>query len=277
VDLSSALGFDYPRTWLKDILGRGSDDTVDAKVTFYRPRKAPVPTSSVPALFTPTHPLRVYITGDSLITDPGSSFLQLAQQSGVIKSLGLDPHAATGLAQPEIFNWFDFLPVQAKHLRPDLVVITLGGNDGLDLSGSNGGQSFGSPAWDQEYGRRVGGVMDDFISYGAKVIWVGLPITRDSSLAAHYRTINAVAQQQANLRSGNVVFLDLYRRFEDKNGSYSDYLPGVNGQLVHVRAADGIHYDTPGADIVAHEIAQAIAKLFRLQTNDPDFGPNASG
>ena len=211
------------------------DDTVDTHITFAR-----VPltgaggnandTARTLPLFTPARPLRVYITSDSLVTDPAASFQDLAGQSRVINVLSVDPHAATGLAQPEIFDWFDYLPQQARQLRPNLVVITLGGNDGLDLSGADGGQSFGSAAWRAEYARRAGGVMDDFISVGAKVVWLGLPISRESDLAAPYRVINQVDSEQARLRAGNVTFVDLYRRFADKNGQYSDYLPGVGGR-----------------------------------------------
>lgn len=275
VDVSSALDLDEPRAALKSVLGRSHDDTVDTQIRFAkvpaRGDRRATGTAPVLPLFTPARPLRVYLTGDSLITDPASAFQDLARQSRVIDLLSVDPHAATGLAQPEIFDWFDYLPQQARQLRPNLVVITLGGNDGLDLSGSSGGQTFGTPAWRAEYARRVGGVMDDFISVGAKVVWLGLPITRDSDLAAHYRVINQVDSEQARLRAGNVTFVDLYDRFADSHGHYSDYLPGVGGQVVHVRASDGIHYDTPGADIVAHAIARAIPLLVRLQTSDPDF------
>jgi lysophospholipase L1-like esterase len=273
VDVSSAFDLDEPRSALKSALGRSKDDTVDTQIRFARPAGGGGSLVAARALpwFTPAKPLRVYITGDSLVTDPASSFQDLARQSRIIDVLSVDPHAATGLAQPEIFDWFDYLPQQARQLRPNLVVITLGGNDGLDLSGNGGGQGFGTPAWRAEYGRRVGGVMDDFIGVGAKVVWLGLPITRDSDLATHYRAINQVDSEQARLRAGNVTFIDLYSRFADKHGQYSDYLPGVGGQVVHVRASDGIHYDTPGADIVAHAVARAIPLLVRLQTSDPDF------
>ncbi|HUZ28262.1 MAG TPA: DUF459 domain-containing protein [Solirubrobacteraceae bacterium] len=283
VDVSSAFDLDAPRSALKGALGRSGDDNVNGQVHFAQAGRAGAAGSAGAAsaagqpppmpLFGPAKPARVYITGDSLITDPASSFLDLAHQSRVINVVSVDEHAATGLAQPEIFNWFDYLPQQAKQLRPDVVVITLGGNDGLDLEGSSGGQSFGSQAWRTEYGRRVGGVMNDFTSVGARVVWVGLPITRDASLAAHYRVINQVDYQEARMRPGYVTFVDLYSRFSNKNGQYSDYLPGVGGQVVHVRASDGIHYDTGGSDIVAHAIAHAIPLLVRLETSDPDFAP----
>src|SRR5437764_1757564 len=283
VDVSSALDLDTPRSALKEALGRSGDDKVNSRINFAAPlvaqgRASPGGASGTTKpppmpVFTPAKPLRLYITGDSLITDPAASFLDLAQQSKVIDVVGNDPHAATGLAQPEIFNWFDYLPEQLKAVRPSLVVFSVGGNDGLDLSGSGGGQSFGTPEWRREYGRRVGGLMDDFIAGGARVVWVGLPIPRDGSLAAHYRVVNQVDSDQARLRPGYVTFVDLYSRFSDKNGHYSDYLPGVGGQVVHVRAADGIHYDTAGADIVAHAIARAIPTLVQLKTSDPDFAP----
>src|SRR5205823_958549 len=166
VDVSSALDLDRPRAALKEALGRKTDDTVNSQISFAHPLVAQggaapggTPGQRSGPVFSAARPLRVYIVGDSLITDPASSFLDLAQQSKVIKVVSTEEHAATGLAQPEIFNWFDYLPGQAKQLHPDLVIFTVGGNDGLDLSGSGGGQSFGTPAWRREYGRRAGGVM----------------------------------------------------------------------------------------------------------------------
>jgi uncharacterized protein len=286
-DVTGAIGLDEPRSLVKAVLGRSNDDTVSAKITFRqvvipvagasRQRAAASRTSRKHVVALPTFsaskPLKLYMTGDSLITDPGSAFLDLAHQSGVIDELPPDPHSASGLAQPEIFNWFDYLPHQAHTLRPNLVVLTLGGNDGLTLSGSGGGEAFGTPGWRREYARRVGGVMDDFISYGAKIIWLGLPIPRDSDLAARYRVINQVARQQAQQRAGDVVYVDLYKRFEDSSGHYSDYLRGPDGQLVHVREPDGIHYDIAGAEIIAHLIARTIPLLVHLRTSDPDFRP----
>lgn len=285
VNVTGAIGLDEPRSLIKAVLGRSNDDTVNAKIIFRhvvtpaagasRRAAAESPTTRKPVVALPTFsaskPLKLYMTGDSLITDPGSAFLDLAHRSGVINELPPEPHTASGLAQPEIFNWFDYLPHQAQTLRPNLVVLTLGGNDGLTLSGSGGGEAFDTPGWRREYARRVGGVMDDFISYGAKVIWLGLPIPRDGDLAARYRVINQVERQEAQQRAGDVAYLDLYKRFEDSSGHYSDYLPGPGGQLVHVREPDGVHYDIAGAEIIAHLIAHTIPLLVHLKTSDPDF------
>lgn len=280
VDLSSAFLLDKPRSLVKDALGRSDDDTVSSTIRFHQPvlARGGQAVASVPRpVFTAAHPMRLYVTGDSLMTDPSSILFDLATSSNVIAPVGpADIHAATGLAQPETFNWFEHLPQQAKALRPNLVVITIGGNDGLDLSGTGGGQQFGTDAWRIEYGRRVGGVMDDFIADGAKVVWVGLPITRDANLSARYRLMNQLYAAEVRLRSHNAAFVDIYSRFADSQGNYADYLPDASGQLVHLRASDGIHYDTPGATIVAHAIAHAMSQLVDLRTTDADFAPLAA-
>src|SRR5947209_16151596 len=91
VDVSSALDLDQPRSSLKEALGRKNDDTVNSQVSFAHPLVAAGGAAGAaggvgqapPPVFGPARPLRVYITGDSLVTDPASSFLDLAQQSKV--------------------------------------------------------------------------------------------------------------------------------------------------------------------------------------------------
>jgi hypothetical protein len=185
----------------------------------------------------------------------------------------VDTHAATGLAQPEVFNWFEYVPAQARKLRPDLVVTGFGGNDGQDLFGSGGGQHFGTPDWLREYSRRVGGIMDDFILAGAKVIWVGLPIPRDPDLAQRFQVMNGVYRAQALARRGSVYFLDMYRRFADRSGNYADYLPDASGKLTLMRMSDGIHYQFAAAQIVAQEIVGHIGRLVKIR----DVAASAGG
>jgi len=49
-----------------------------------------------------------------------------------------------------------------------------------------------------------------------------------------------------------------------KNGQYSDYLPGLNGQTILARTQDGIHLSTDGASLAATLVLQAMNKDWHL-------------
>lgn len=269
--LSSFLQLDQPRHVLQAALGRAGDDSIDTRVRFVR--RAPGTGRSSPPenrIYSPARRLRLYLTGDSLITDPGKALLERIQAEPAFEAVApVDTHPATGLARPEAFNWFEYLPEEVRRLHPGLVVISFGGNDGQALSGTGGGQQFGTPAWVREYARRVGGVMDDLAGAEVKVMWVGLPIPRDPDLARRYRLLNSVYRGEARRRSGTVYYLDLYRRFEDRSGHYADYLRDASGRLVLVRKPDGIHYDFAGAQIVADEVLRHLPELVTISNKAP--------
>lgn len=268
--LAGVSGFfqlDEPRKALQGALGRRGNDSISSRVRFARARRTPAVATAAKPVYTPARPLRLYLTGDSLLYDPDKEILERVQNVGAIKPVGpgVDTHAATGLAQPLVFNWFDYLPQQARRLRPGLVVLGFGGNDGQALVGDGGGQQFGTPEWNTEYARRVGGIMDDFAATNTKVLWVGLPIPRDPDLASRFRIMNGIYAAQAARRRGQVYFLDVYRRFSDRQGRYADYLKDSSGQLVLMRKPDGVHYELAGAKVVTDEVIAHLGKLVTLR------------
>lgn len=266
--LAGVSGFiqtDEPRALFKAALGRGDDDHVSTRVAFAGTSKAAVSKPVAKPLFSPTHKLRLYLTGDSLITDPGPVVLDRISTNASIKPVAsTDMHAATGLVQPEVFNWFEYLPKQIASYKPDITVATFGANDGLGFTGVAGAENFGSPAWLAEYRRRVSGVMDQLTAKSGRVVWLGLPIPREPGLAGRWQQMNLIQQTEAAKRPGRVEFVDLYDRFKDQNGLYADYLPDGTGQDQQVRSSDGIHYEAAGAGIVATAIIEAIGKLVRF-------------
>jgi hypothetical protein len=269
--LSAVSGFfqlDEPRRGVQALLGRLDEDRISTRVIFAqrhaRPRAA---RPAAKPIYSAARPLRLYLTGDSLMADPAKVLLEQVQGDAAFASVGpVDTHAATGLAQPLAFNWFEYLPGRVRALRPGLVVLGFGGNDGQDLFGDGGGEHFGTPEWSREYARRVGGIMDDFVSRGTKVVWCGLPIPRDPDLADRFRVMNAAYAQEAARRKGDVVYLDLYRRFADRKGHYADYLPDGSGQLIRMRKPDGIHYELAGAEVVATEVLSHLDELVTLRS-----------
>jgi hypothetical protein len=181
---------------------------------------------------------------------------------------GVDGRIATGLTRPDVFNWFDEIRKQVKQRKPKVVVLDFGGNDDKAyMTGLPEGvtiDDFGGSVWRREYARRVGGVMDVINRAGAFVVWIGLPQTGSPDQTARFDVVNAVVEKQARKRPGRAAYIDTYRLFAGDDGGYTQYMRNLSGDLVQVRASDGVHFEREGGDIIAREVLKALNKQFDL-------------
>ncbi len=273
--LSGALLLDRPRAAVKALIGRSDDDTIDTavEVPAAPPAVATSPSgtgATAKRVFTRKRPMRLWVAGDSLIVVPGQSIVRAAGASPVIEPAGgVDGRIATGLERPDVFNWFRYLPGRMRTLRPDVVVLGFGANDDHGyMTGLPDGvtiDGFDTPSWRKEYGRRVGGLMDAVIRTGAYVIWIGLPITRSEGQTLRFDAVNAVVATEARKRPRHVAYLDTYTRFAASTaGGYTEYLDDSSGRLIKVRAADGVHFEREGGDIIARDVLRKLNAVFDL-------------
>jgi hypothetical protein len=286
-DVSHALYLDRARVEFKDLLGRSSDDAVNTRLpspTAVPP--GPTPTTLPPRqAFTPTHQLRLWVGGDSLADTPGQSLIDQAAATGAVGILGpVDSHVATGLSRPEVFNWPAYLKQVLPPLQPDAVVLTFGANDDQTLTGDGGGERFGGPDWQAEYARRVGGLMDSVVGLPShpRLFIVGIPPIKDiGRYNADYVLINNIYRTQAAARAGHVFYVDAASVLAGPGGAYTDTLTNLDGTVVIVRAADGIHFTRAGGDRVAAKTLQVMGQAFdltswRTATTTPTTVPKGS-
>ena len=134
--------------------------------------------------------MRLYIAGDSLIGGPARSSRTTQQRGRNVKLVGpgLDYRVSTGLAQPRRLQLVR-LPAeqgaraQAERRRHEL----RRQRRAVAVRRPAAAQQYGTPEWIVEYARRVAGLMDEVLARKARIVWVGLPIPRDPSLAAKFR------------------------------------------------------------------------------------------
>jgi hypothetical protein len=290
--VSDAIGLDYPRRALQAALGRSSDDDIVTQIVLppppppppvehhrqrppkhHRTNPPPPPVSPPPPpkkpAFSPSHPLKVYIAGDSLIIVPGESMLR-AMGSKVYKPVdSVDGHVSTGLERPDVYNWFDRIRQVMKKDHPNVVVVAFGANDDHSYMtglppGVNIG-NFGSPAWIKEYRRRVGGFMDTVIRNGGFIIYLGMPIVSSPSESHDFDLINRILYQEAQKRPNGALYIDTWFQFADpKTGGYAEYLKNKSGDLVKVRSNDGVHFEPAGGDIIARLVLKALNQRYDL-------------
>ena len=271
--VSSSLLLDRPRRALKGALGRSEDDEIDTAVA--APASKPSATPSVPETppkrerFTPARKLGIWIAGDSLVVVPGESLLRRIAGNRAITAVdGIDGRIASGLERPDVFNWFTRVDEVMRKEKPRGVVVMFGGNDdhgfmtGLEEGREVG--SFGSPSWRAEYRRRVAAIMDTVTSKGAYLVWIGLPISRDTEQTVRYDVINAIVQTEASKRTGRVAYLDTYFFFAGEGGGFAQYIEDSSGKLVKMRADDGVHFERAAGDLIAAKVLERLGERYDL-------------
>jgi len=254
--ISVHLGISLPREFLQEATGQAGADKINtfvpAPTADPSAGELPTTTTTVKPVATPYNKMRVWVAGDSLAITPGQVF-ESQVDNQVTDLRGVDGRVSTGLARPDVFNWFAHIKSETARLNPQVVVLTFGANDDQSLVGGPGGKTvgpFGSEAWKTEYRRRVGGLMDQVTAEGRRVVWTGVPVVRNDERAARYAEMNAIYKDEAAKRPGQVYFLDTWPLLTDASGAYADDLV-INGAPLRVRAPDGIHFTRLGGQIIA--------------------------
>ncbi len=271
--ISSFLRIDVPRDQLDEALGKrqgpgfsGSDpaDLPDPTTSSAPAGESTTSTTLPPPTpVTPEDPLRVWIGGDSLSGEYGKVLSRRLNDTGVMTTnRSGEVIVSSGLARPDFFDWPGYAAAATDDFGADVVVLTFGLNDDQNMTLPDGSSAaFGTPEWDEEYRRRVGGLMDQQIAQGRTVVWVGIPPVRDGGRSERYAHINALYEEQANLRP-EVVFVDTWDVVTSEEGKYADIIGDGAGGSVRVRTPDGVHLETGGAAFVTDETMKQLAKHF---------------
>ena len=217
------------------------------------------------------NPARVLVVGDSDAGTFGPYLEELLDETGII-STTVDYKVSSGLARPDFFDWPAHLRQQLPAEDPDIVVVTFGGNDaqGLALLDGTFPSEWNDPvakrdAWVAEYSRRAGEVMDLLAADGRTVVWVGIPNDDNPEVTARMEVQDQAVRAAVAARPG-VVFVDTWARFSSGNGGWAEYVVDPrDGKGKDVRAEDGFHLNTNGAEILAVDIAEVVESDLRAR------------
>jgi len=175
-----------------------------------------------------------------------------------------DGHANSGLSEPSYTNW----PVRlrqalANRPAPEAVVFMAGANDGVAIRTTSGTLEYGTAAWNTEYSRRAGEIMDIVGQSGARFYYIGQPIMRESKQNRIANDINIAIVKAAASRPW-VTYIDSWSLLTDRDGNYSTYLENTAGETVKARADDGIHLTSASTVWVAEATYAPIRKEWKL-------------
>ena len=83
--------------------------------------------------FTAAKPLRVWVAGDSLAEVPGQALERVTDPA--LKVVGVESRLSTGLARPDLYNWFTRIQDAPTQLTPKVAVFSFGADDAPRLHG----------------------------------------------------------------------------------------------------------------------------------------------
>jgi hypothetical protein len=278
--VSRALHLTTPRHELQLAIGRGNEDQIDTQVHLSlpppagplerpTPRRKPKPRRRPAAapkpVFTPAHPLRVWVAGDSLAQIPGDA---LERVGGPIDVVGVESRLSTGLARPDLYNWFTRVQQAPAQLHPKVAVFSFGADDAHDyMAGVPAGRTIGplgSPTWDAEYERRVDGVTREMNADGIYVVWLGLPIPDGPGFKKSFPIVNRILEAVVKKHPRTSTYVDTWHLLDDAHGRYTAYLR-VHGKLTLMRLPDGVHYTEAAGDLIAAQLLKQLAAVYSLR------------
>jgi hypothetical protein len=277
VRVSRALHLTAPRHELQVAIGRANEDKIDTQVHLSLPPPAgPLPQprhigthvhapAQAKPRFTAAKPLRIWVAGDSLAEVPGQALERVTNPA--VKVVGVESRLSTGLARPDLYNWFTRIQLAPRELKPNVAVFSFGADDAHDfMAGVPGGKAvgaLGSPSWNAEYRRRVDGVTRELNAKGVHVVWLGLPIPDGPGFKKSFPIVNGILESVAAAHPKTASYVDTWHMLDDAHGRYAPYLR-VHGKLTLMRLPDGVHYTPAAGDLIAQQVLKQLGAVYRL-------------
>jgi hypothetical protein len=268
-DVAGAIGFHLPRKGFdlafgqESKTGKGTELEHGSTAILRANRRK----NRVQAFAQPTQQdeVNLFVTGDSQAQFVGEVLTDLLPSD--LFDVSVVARNATGLTNPEFFNWEINARQEIAARKPDAVVIVMGGNDGFNVLHQGTVYGPDTPQWQLEYARRAAVVMRELGSKGKRpVYWVPPPTARDQKFNDIYAVQNKAVEQAADAVPG-ARYVDIYNTIN--HGRYSDVLK-IDGRRVLARQADGVHFSRDGALVPARLILRAMAKDYRVLRQGED-------
>lgn len=165
--------------------------------------------------------------------------------------------SGTGLARPEVFDWQTEYPAMLGTVRPDVVIVAIGANDGQGFVEDGVTYAFGSEGWSTLYERRVEAFLAMLEEGGATVVWVELPPMKSDVYDSRIALVNRIDYAVVKA-SPQAVWYSTAGVVGDESGRFKDY-GEVRGAVERLRKQDGIHLSDDGAVLVAAKLLPWLA------------------
>ncbi len=186
----------------------------------------------------PPHRLpRIALYGDSLVSEAGQEFTDLATRSGVSAQVYTFPGTSP-------CNYFTSMAIAARDWHPTVAVLEFSGDV---FTACNDGVQVGTAQYYTKYKDEIRTAISIFRSVGASVVLIGQPADSTARLTRNGLAINQLYRSIAKATTG-VTYDDAGQAVMAK-GRFTWTLPCLSGEPCTgphgtniVRAPDGIHF-----------------------------------
>jgi hypothetical protein len=204
----------------------------------------------------------VAVIGDSLSQGLGPA-IERGLNPSVVRVLSLG-RQSTGLSREDYFNWEAGMRQIVEEFRPDLVFVMLGSNDAqAQISRDGTSIPVGSAQWVEGYRERAANLLREATRAGTHVVWVGIPIVEERQRWDFYRRVNDIYRDVASADPLG-TYVDTWTPFEGRDGGYTTFGRNERGDLVEVRASDGVHFTPSGYTFLGRLAIRAADEAFGL-------------
>jgi hypothetical protein len=180
-----------------------------------------------------------------------------------------DAREDSGLVRDDFYDWTKAAhDLIASGQKINVAVMLIGSNDHQPLRDASGSYDPDTPKWQEIYAARVEAISAMFRDAKIPLLWVGLPIMKSDRLSSEMASLNDIYREHAS--KNGAIFIDIWDAFGDDRGQYSPYGPDVDGQIVRLRALDGIHFTKAGAIKLASFTEPDIRRILDAGTPQGD-------
>ena len=219
------------------------------------------------AVSAPVGQCTVLEIGDSLGNDLGWGLQREVSPGSGLRLIQMDK-SASGLANTSFYDWPAQLAVYLRQYHPQLVLVSLGGDDEQGMWVNGSAVQFPSPAWQSAYQGRVRQIAREATASGAYLLWVGMPVMQPSYYNQGIEILDSIFRTVVPTLP-NATFVSTWTLFANPQGAFQADAK-VNGQSAALREQDGIHYSYVGENVVATYVLREMAQIYHVQITPRD-------
>lgn len=209
----------------------------------------------------PSTPKNILIVGSSSMY--GTMGVSLEKHLKEDTNLEVVRHAksGTGLARPDVYNWFEKSEALAQSHKADLVIAQFIGNDcqGLVNPDKTLHTRLRDENWAEAYYERVEAFIQLHQARGANVVMIGMPIVRSKRFQSRLATANAIVKEVA--LENDAHYISIWEATANSNGQFVSQFK-KSGKQFKFRSDDGIHLSYNGAKYVAEFIFDELQSIY---------------
>jgi hypothetical protein len=215
----------------------------------------------------------IAFVGDSMSDGLWGAFVRMTAGKTCPTGFSLlrEAQNGTGLARPDRLDWASHVLEISNEYAPDIFVMSIGLNDRQAIVATDGTHiPLGTQEWVDAYRERVRAFYQDATANGAEALIVGIPVLRDQRANDHAQLLNLIYEDVAR-RTPHVTYIPPWHL--DGADGFVPYGPGPRGNVVQLRASDGVHFTTAGYDLLGIYLKPVLLNAMLSQGYAADTAP----